>query len=88
MRHCKLLLQKLLAKWIKDYRTSHHLTQECMAEKMRISPRSYSDLERGIYCLSAMALMYFMVLLSDSEVLRLIREFRRLIEGAERNVVA
>ncbi len=88
MHRYKRLLQGLLVEWLKTYRASHNITQESMAEQMNISPRSYSDLERGVFCISAVALMLFLLMLSEGEVLRFLREFRMRIKGAEQNVVA
>ena len=46
MHQYKALLQIFLLERIKGYRKGHKLTQEAMAESLRISPRSYAYLEK------------------------------------------
>ena len=50
-----------------------------MAEKLRISPRSYIDLERGKYGFSAATFAFFLLILSEEDVLELLRSLRKLI---------
>lgn len=88
MRRHKLLLQKLLVKEIRRYRAEKDMTQEAMAERLHVSTRSLSDLERGVFCLSAASLMFFLLLLPDEEVLRILGDFRALLKGEEEHVVA
>lgn len=59
-----------------------------MAERLRISARSYSDLERGVCCFSAVSLLFFLLLLPEGQVTGLLEEIRVLVEGEDRNVVA
>ena len=88
MRQYKKLLQGLLVGWVKQYRVSNDITQEAMAEKLRISPRSYSDLEREIFCFSAVTLMFFLLILSKDEAVRLLEDFRILVDREDQNIVA
>lgn len=46
----KSTLRSFLSEFASSLRKSRGMTQEEMAEKLRITGRAYSDLERGIYC--------------------------------------
>ena len=81
MSQYKLLLQGILTDRILVYRTANHFTQEQMAELLRISPRSYFDLEHGKYGLSALTLVFFLSMLPKSEVGNLLDEFQLLIDN-------
>jgi len=80
MHQYKDLLQEFLAERFKDCRTENRFTQEVMAEKLHISPRSYAYLEGGTYGCSAATLMFFFLILSDEEVIQLRLEFWTLVE--------
>lgn len=54
----KEILRKFFSEYIDTLRKRRGLTQEQMAEKLRITGRAYSDLERVIYCFSAVALVF------------------------------
>ncbi len=86
MKPYKLMLQKLLMKEVRSCRARLDISQEEMAEKLRVSPRSYSDLERGVFCLSAMSLMFFLLMLSREDVERILKDFRDMV--GEKDVVA
>ena len=64
------------------------LTQEQMAEKLRITGRAYSDLERGIYCFSAVALVFLLLMLEEGEIKELLSSLRDEIEKVESREVA
>lgn len=51
----KSTLRSFLSEFASSLRKSRGMTQEEMAEKLRITGRAYSDLERGIYCFSTVA---------------------------------
>ena len=85
MRRYNLLVRDLLRDSIQGYRKSQSYTQEAMAEKLRLSPRSYADQEHGEYGFSATSLLFFMSLLPERETLELIREFERLVEEEDGN---
>ena len=57
MNPYKEILRKFFSEYVSALRKRRGLTQEQMAEKLRITGRAYSDLERGIYCFSAVALV-------------------------------
>ena len=88
MHQYTLLLRAFLSEQIKHRRKALHITQEAMAEKLRISPRSYISLEQGNYGCSAATLMFFLLILSEKEVLRLCEAFRRLVDEEDTHGVA
>ena len=51
MKPYPALLAELLSAELSSLRQKMALTQEAMAEQLRISSRAYSDLERGRYAL-------------------------------------
>lgn len=59
------LLAELLSKELYSLRQQKSLTQEAMAERLRISSRAYSDLERGKYAASAPTLLFLFSMLED-----------------------
>ena len=59
-----------------------------MAELLHISPRSYFDLEHGKYGLSALTLIFFLLILSKTDVLNLLDEFQNLVDRAGKDDVA
>lgn len=88
MHQYKDLLQDFLAERFKDCRKERRFTQEVMAEKLHISPRSYAYLEGGTYGCSAATLMFFFLILTDEEVIQLRLEFCALVKGRLEYVVA
>ena len=59
------------------------LTQEAMVEKLRISSRAYSDLERGRYAASAPTLMFLFSMLDADAQSALIRQFVDRVQALE-----
>ena len=53
MNPYKEILRKFFSEYVGALRKRRGLTQEQMVEKLRITGRAYSDLERGIYCFFA-----------------------------------
>ena len=65
------LLAELLSKELYSLRQQKSLTQESMPERLRISSRAYSDLERGKYAASAPTLLFlFSMLEADAGSIR------------------
>lgn len=65
------LLAELLSIELYSLRQQKSLTQEAMAERLRISSRAYSDLERGKYAASAPTLLFlFSMLEADAGSIR------------------
>ena len=71
MKPYPALLAELLSRELSSLRRQKALTQEAMAEQLRISSRAYSDLERGKYTASAPTLMFlFSMLEADAGSIR------------------
>lgn len=83
MSDYKELLKHILASYADSLRSSRKLTQEEMAEHLRISSRSYSDLERGIYCFSTPALLFLLLQLDEAERSSLLEDFRNAVDEME-----
>lgn len=64
----KSTLRSFLSEFASSLRKSRGMTQEEMAEKLRITGRAYSDLERGIYCFSTVALIFLLLMLKEDEM--------------------
>jgi len=84
----KEILRKFFSEYVSTLRKRRGLTQEEMAEKLCISGRAYSDLERGIYCFSAVALVFLLFMLEEGEIKELLSPLRDEIEKAEGREVA
>lgn len=80
--------RKVMVKAIGEYRHKNNFTQEEMAERLHISARAYSDLERGRFFWSARAMIWFLFLLDDSAKVALIRDFETAAKRAERETAA
>lgn len=71
MKPYPALLAELLSKELYSLRQQKSLTQEGMAERLHISSRAYSDLERGKYAASAPTLLFlFSMLEADAGSIR------------------
>lgn len=88
MRPIERLLKNFLSPKLKEYRTGTGLSQEALAEKLGISTRSYSDLERGICNVSAATLMIFLAVLPEKESVKLIGEFRTRLKESDEHSAA
>lgn len=67
-------------------RASRGYSQQKMSECLRVTPRSYFDLEHGICCVSARTLVFFLVILSDEEVLQLVSKLREILNNPQSTV--
>lgn len=76
MNPYKEILRKFFSEYVSALRKRRGLTQEQMAEKLRITGRAYSDLERGIYCFSAVALVFLLLMLEEGEIKELLSSLR------------
>ena len=61
MKAYKALVRELLAECTGTLRKSRDLTQEELAEQLRITGRAYGDLERGKYCFSTITLLFLLL---------------------------
>ncbi len=79
MGNCKMLVKEILAGYAKRRRKELGLTQEQMAERLRISSREYGNLERGKYCFSGVALLFLLFMMEDEDIVMLLGELDRII---------
>ena len=80
MRAYKEALQQLLKNRLLNFRAEHGYSQEKIAELLHISPRALFALESGKYGFSALTLMFFLSVMEEKEVQKLLREFRRIVD--------
>ena len=83
MKPYAALLAELLSKELFALRSRNMLTQEAMAERLRISSRAYSDLERGRSSASAATLMFLLPMLDVEEQQALLRQFLERVQNLE-----
>ena len=83
MKPYPALLAELLSKELYSLRQQKSLTQEAMAEQLRISSRAYSDLERGKYAASAPTLLFFFSMLEADAQRVLIQQFMKQVQALE-----
>ena len=81
MRVYKEFARAYLTPRLRPWRKERGFTQEKMAEKLRMSSRSYAELERGESGFSATTLLLFLCLLPDEEILEVVKVF---LEGVLR----
>ena len=83
MKPYPALLAELLSEELSSLRQQMALTQEAMAERLRISSRAYSDLERGRYAASAPTLLFlFSMLVADAQS-ALVQRFMNRVQALE-----
>ena len=83
MKPYQALLEELLSKELYSLRQQKSLTQEAMAEQLRISSRAYSDLERGKYAASASTLLFLFSMLEADAQRVLIQQFMKQVQALE-----
>ena len=83
MKPYPALLAELLSKELYSLRQQKSLTQEAMAEQLRISSRAYSDLERGKYAASAPPLLFLFSMLEADAQRVLIQQFMKQVQALE-----
>ena len=83
MKPYPALLAELLSKELYSLRQQKSLTQEAMAEQLRISSRAYSDLERGKYAASAPTLLFLFSMLEADTQRVLIQQFVKQVQALE-----
>ena len=76
-------LSELLSTELSSLRQQMALTQEAMAERLRISSRAYSDLERGRYAASAPTLMFLFSMLDAEALDALVQQFMKRVQALE-----
>ena len=88
MKLYKMLAKEFLAEYTDTLRKLRNLTQEEMAERLRITSRAYGDLERGKYCFSAIALLFLLLMLNDDELKVFLERFRKRVYDLEHKEAA
>ena len=88
MKQYRALARNFLAEYVSALRKRRNLTQDEMAERLRITSRAYGDLERGKYCFSAVALLFLLLMLSEDEATDCLREFRKRVDELEHKQAA
>ena len=83
MKPYPALLSELLSTELFSLRQQMALTQEAMAERLRISSRAYSDLERGRYAASAPTLMFLFSMLDTEALDALVQQFMKRVQALE-----
>ena len=83
MKPYPALLAELLSKELYSLRQQKSLTQEAMAEQLRISGRAYSDLERGRYVASAPTLLFLFSMLEADAQGALVQQFMKQVQALE-----
>ncbi|MCD8019365.1 MAG: hypothetical protein LUF92_07210 [Clostridiales bacterium] len=72
-------LNKYIGETMYHHRMENQDSQEHMAEKLFVSPRSYWDQENGKIGFSGQTLCHFLVMLSDEEIVRFTRGLREKV---------
>ena len=83
MKPYPALLAELLSEELSSLRQQKALTQEAMAEQLRISSRAYSDLERGRYAASAPTLLFLFSMLEADAQSVLVQQFMKQVQALE-----
>ena len=83
MKPYPALLAELLSEELSSLRQQKALTQEAMAEQLRISSRAYSDLERGRYAASAPTLLFLFSMLEADARSALVQRFMNRVQALE-----
>ena len=83
MKPYPALLAELLSEELSSLRQQKALTQEAMAEQLRISSRAYSDLERGRYAASAPTLLVLFSMLEADAQSALVQQFMNRVQALE-----
>lgn len=83
MRKYQPELKVYLRDFLLPFRRNLNLTQEQMATMLQMTPRSYSDIERGKSCLSAVSLVFLLYNLPSGECDQFIHTFVDSVLEAE-----
>ena len=83
MKPYPALFAELLSEELSSLRQQMALTQEAMAERLRISSRAYSDLERGKYAASAPTLLFLFSMLDAEAQGALVQQFMDRVQALE-----
>lgn len=78
------LTREVLAEALFGLRCRYALTQEEMAERLRISCRAYSNLERRISCASGVTMCFMWSMMDLAEFCAFVRRFVEGVRAIER----
>ena len=73
---------------VREFRVKMSLSQERLAEKLRVNVRNYQKLERGVHRPLAITLLFFLNLLPDQEILAFVHTYGKLAEAGHSEEVA
>lgn len=76
-------LQSTLSRKAYEVRKKRKISQQSMAECLRIDTRSYCDLEHGRYCFSAPSLILLELMMTEMELLLFLEELQNAIQKME-----
>ena len=82
MNGYKESLRQYFSVQAKALRKKRKLTQEEMSEQLHITVRAYGDLERGCSCCSAIALLFFLLMLEPDELTAFLAQMKKAVPGA------
>lgn len=88
MKNDKELIKELLREIVPQRRKKQKLTQEQMAEKLHITQRAYSDLERGKNCFSIVPLIFLLLQMDEDELRNFLKELRKKLGIDDNNDAA
>lgn len=89
MQYCQIILRDYIRKTVYRYRKSHGRSQMEMAEQLRVTLRTYSNLENGKNGFSLLPFVSFLFLLLDEpngekQVLEFLHRLRTAVEESEK----
>ena len=73
---------------VREFRVKMSFSQERLAEKLHVNVRNFQKLERGVHKPSAIALLLFLNLLPDQEILAFVHTFGKLAKAGQSEEVA
>lgn len=76
-------ISEIFSSYLIRIRKGRILSQQQMAEHLRMTPREYSNLERGLTCGSSQSLMLFLDFIGDIEALNFLHEFHDRITDSD-----
>ncbi len=80
----RVIIKNFISAFLRSLRKTRALTQEEMAERLRISSRAYNDLERGKYCVSASVLIFILLLLNEQELHDFLYKIRIILTALDK----
>lgn len=86
MQSQKEKIRNIMSEYTHIIRKRRCMTQEAMADKLDITPRAYSDIERGKYCISSTAMVLFILQLDDNELEYLLAKLRAELLASKQEV--